>query len=131
MNPYATAQRAYTESSVLTASPERLVVMLYDGAIRFLNQSAAAMREGSKDRARDRMRRAEAIIDELNLSLEMKHGEIPRSLREIYIFCKRSLHTANVGVEPTRIEAVARLLASLRESWDEIAQRAEAERAPA
>ena len=43
MNPYD-AKRAYTESSVLTAPPERLVVMLYDGAIRFLSQAAVAMR---------------------------------------------------------------------------------------
>ena len=39
---YAGANRAYTESSVLTAPPERLVVMLYDGAIRFLKQAAVA-----------------------------------------------------------------------------------------
>ena len=129
MNPYATAQRAYTESSVLTASPERLVVMLYDGAIRFLNQSAAAMREGDRDRSRDKMRRAEAIVDELNIALDMSHGEIPRSLREIYLFSKRTLHTANVHSDPQRIEAVTRLLADLRESWDELASKAEAERA--
>lgn len=128
MTPYATAQRAYTESSVLTASPARLVVMLYDGAIRFLNQSAAAMREGSRDRARDKMRRAEAIIDELNLALDMSHGEIPRNLREIYTFSKRTLHTANVQVTPARIEVVVRLLTELRESWDDVATKADADR---
>ena len=129
MNPYATAQRAYTESSVLTASPERLVVMLYDGAIRFLNQSAAAMREGQRDRSREKMRRAEAIVDELNVCLDMSYGELPQRLREIYMFCKRTLHTANVRAEPAGIEAVTRLLSELRESWDEIAAKADAERA--
>jgi len=129
VNPYATAQRAYTESSVLTASPERLVVMLYDGAIRFLNQSAAAMREGQRDRSREKMRRAEAIVDELNVCLDMSYGEIPQRLREIYMFCKRTLHTANIQANPARIEAVTRLLSELRESWDEIATKAEGERA--
>jgi len=129
VNPYATAQRAYTESSVLTASPERLVVMLYDGAIRFLNQSAAAMREGQRDRSREKMRRAEAIVDELNVCLDMSYGELPQRLREIYMFCKRTLHTANVRAEPAGIEAVTRLLSELRESWDEIAAKADAERA--
>src|SRR5262245_38140470 len=103
--------------------------MLYDGAIRFLNQSAAAMREGQKDRSREKMRRAEAIVDELNLSLDMSYGEIPQRLREIYLFSKRTLHTANVQANPARIEAVAKLLAELRESWDEIASKVEAERA--
>jgi flagellar protein FliS len=86
------------------------------------------MRAGSRDRARDRMRRAEAIVDELNIALDMSHGEIPQSLREIYLFCKRQLHTANVQGEPARVEQVAKLLGDLRESWDEIATQADAKR---
>ena len=58
MNRHASAVRqAYTESSIMTAPPERLVVMLYDGAIRFLMQSAEAMRTGARERSRERMRR--------------------------------------------------------------------------
>ena len=52
MNPYATARQAYTESAVMTASPGQLVVMLYDGAIRFLRQSAEAMRAGDREQSR-------------------------------------------------------------------------------
>jgi len=103
--------------------------MLYDGAIRFLNQSAAALREGERERSREKMRRAEAIVDELNITLDMSHGEIPARLREIYMFCKRTLHTANVKAEPQGVEAVVRLLADLRGAWDELAAKAEAERA--
>jgi flagellar protein FliS len=64
MNPYD-AKRAYTESSILTAPPERLVVMLYDGAIRFLGQAAVAMRADNQRVFLDRVQRAEAIIKEL------------------------------------------------------------------
>ena len=124
MNPYANTG-AYTESAVLTAPPGRLVVMLYDGAVRFLAQSAAAMRVGDRERSRDRMRRTEAILDELLLTLDMSYGEIPLRLRSIYLFCKRELHEANVNVEPDRIDGVARLLADLRESWDTLASRDE------
>ena len=91
MNPYATARQAYAESAILTASPGRLVVMLYDGAIGSLRQSAAAMRAGDRERARARMRKAESIIDELNGSLDMDVGELPDKLRAIYNFCKRLL----------------------------------------
>jgi flagellar protein FliS len=125
MNPYATLKQAYTQSSVLTASREQLVVMLYDGAGRFLRQSAEAMRVGNREQARDRMRRAEAIIDELNYSLDMSYGTVPENLRMIYLFCKRQLVAANLESDPRKIESVTRLLGDLRESWATIAARAE------
>lgn len=122
MNPYTSAHQAYTESSVLTAPPERLVVMLYDGAIRFLNIGAAAMRNGDQVQARDRIRRAEAIIDELNYSLDMTQGDIPQRLRSIYLFCKRHLIQASIQKDPSAIDTVIGLLGELREAWDRIAR---------
>jgi flagellar secretion chaperone FliS len=126
MNPYATVKQAYTESSVLTASREQLVVMLYDGAVRFLRQCAAAQRAGDREMARNRMRRAEDIIDELNYTLDMSYGEIPQNLRLIYLFCKRQLVRANLDSDAERVDAVARLLGSLREAWATLAERAAA-----
>src|SRR4051794_32747548 len=93
--------------------------MLYDGAIRFLGQGAAAMRDGDRERARDRLGRAEAIVDELNVSLDMGHGEIPARLRSIYLFCKRQLVEANCHSDPEKVASVQRLLVPLREAWDE------------
>ena len=121
MNPYASAQQAYTESSVLTAPPEKLVVMLYDGAIRFLNVGAVAMRGGDFVQARERVRRAEAIIDELNYSLDMTQGEIAVRLRSIYIFSKKHLLQANLQRDPEALDTVVKLLGELREAWESIA----------
>ena len=123
MNPYASAQQAYTESSVLTAPPEKLVVMLYDGAIRFLNVGAIAMRGGDFVQARDRVRRAEAIIDELNYSLDMSQGEIAVRLRSIYIFSKKHLLQGNLQRDPEALDTVVKLLGELREAWESIAGR--------
>jgi flagellar protein FliS len=125
MNPYATARQAYAESAILTASPGRLVVMLYDGAIGSLRQSAVAMRAGDRERARARMRKAEAIIDELNGSLDMSVGELPDRLRSIYHFCKRHLIKANVETDPAAIDTVAGLLADLRDGWEQAARASE------
>jgi flagellar secretion chaperone FliS len=125
MNPYASARQAYAESAILTASPGRLVVMLYDGAIGSLRQSAVAMRAGDRERARMRMRKAEAIIDELNGSLDMGVGELPDRLRAIYHFCKRQLITANVAGNAATIDTVAGLLSELRDSWDQAARASE------
>jgi flagellar secretion chaperone FliS len=125
MNPYASARQAYTESTVMTASPEQLVVMLYDGAIRFLRQSAEAMRAGHREHSRQKMGRAEQVIDELNYSLDMSHGDVPQNLRSIYLFAKRQLIRANLDRDPARIDDVSRMLSELRESWMTIAERAE------
>jgi flagellar protein FliS len=124
LNPYANAHQAYTESSVLTAPPEKLVVMLYDGAIRFLNVAAAALRNGDQVQARDRIRKADAILDQLNFSLDMSHGELPARLRSIYLFCKRHLIQANIKKDPVAIETVVGLLSELREAWEKISHTA-------
>jgi flagellar protein FliS len=131
MNPYASAQQAYTESSVMTAPPERLVVMLYDGAIRFLTQGAFALRNGNREVFANRLRRAEAIIDELNVTLDMSQGEVAQHLRAIYAFCKRHLIEANVSSDPERLEQVIALLSPLRDAWQQIASGAAPARATA
>jgi flagellar protein FliS len=116
MNPYARPQ-AYREASVMTASPEQLVVMLYDGAGRFLRQAEGSMVEGSWLQAGEKLSRAEAIIDELLATLDMNAGEIAERLQAIYIFCKTRLIEARIERDPIRIEQVARLLAELRGAW--------------
>jgi flagellar secretion chaperone FliS len=117
MNPYARPQ-AYREASVMTASPEQLVVMLYDGAGRFLRQAETAMNGGGTWlQASEKLSRAEAIIDELLATLDMDAGEIAERLQAIYVFCKTRLIEARLERDPGRVDQVARLLASLREAW--------------
>ena len=126
MTPYATAQQAsaYRDSSVLTAPPERLVVMLYDGAHRFLFQAAHAMRAGDISLMNNRMQRAEAIISELRQTLDHeKGGQIAGRLESIYAFCTRHLLEARLQRDPNKIEQVMKLLAELRDAWDQIAAR--------
>ena len=112
----------YKQASILTAPPGRLVVMLYDGCLRFLFQAAYAMREGDRAASRDRMRRAEAIIDELTVTLDHeKGGEVASRLQGIYAFCRRHLIEASLEQDPSKIEEVSGLLGELREAWAEIA----------
>ena len=119
MNPYARPQ-AYREASVMTASPEQLVVMLYDGAGRFLTQAEGAMLGGTWMTASEKLSRAEAIIDELLATLDMEAGEIAERLQAIYVFCKTRLIEARLERDPGRVDQVARLLSELREAWAHI-----------
>jgi flagellar secretion chaperone FliS len=124
MTPYATAQKAYRDSAILTAPPERLVVMLYDGANRFLLQGAAAMRSGDLTLTNDRLRRAEAIVTELRQTLDMSAGQVAANLESIYSFCQRLLLEARLKQDPEKVEQTAKLLRDLREAWDQVAGQA-------
>lgn len=124
MTPYAQAQQAYRDSAILTAPPERLVVMLYDGANRFLIQGATAMRAGDLTLMNDRLRRAEAIITELRQTLDMSQGQVAANLESIYAFCQRLLLESRLKQEAEKIEQVAKLLSDLRDAWDQAAGKA-------
>jgi flagellar protein FliS len=96
--------------------------MLYDGCLRFLFQAAYAMREGDRAASRDRLHRAEAIIDELTVTLDHdRGGEVASRLQGIYAFCRRHLFEAAAEQDPAKIEKVSELLSELRDAWAEIA----------
>ena len=121
MSAYAPAPNAYRESAVLTATPGQLVVMLYDGAVRFLTQSAIAMRDGRAGLAGEKLRRAEAIIDELLATLDMSVGDIAERLQALYLFFKEHLSAARLEQSADKVEEVARLMRELRSAWGQIA----------
>jgi flagellar protein FliS len=121
MSP-AAAPEAYRQNSVLSAPPERLIVMLYDGAVRFLFQAAVAMREKQIETAHSKLRRAEDIILHLREALDMEQGEIAQRLHAIYQFCLRHLRQARLDQDPAKVEQVRSLLAELREAWAAISE---------
>lgn len=124
MNPYA-SPNAYRESAVMTASPAQLVVMLYDGAARFLKQAEIIAAEGAWGDAGERITRADMILDELLVTLDLEQGgEIASRLQAIYVFCKRLLIEARLERDVARIRSTAAMLADLRESWAELAAQA-------
>ena len=119
----AYSPRAYRENAVLSAPPERLIVMLYDGARRFLHQAAVAMREEQIEGSHLKLRRAEDIIIHLRESLDLEQGEIAARLQSIYIFCQRHLREARLERDPAKVEQVSALLGTLREAWAAVESR--------
>jgi flagellar protein FliS len=118
----ASPTAAYRQQSILTAPPGQLVVMLYDGCLRFLGQAAYALRDGDAGEADARLARAEAIIDELLATLDLEQGgEIASRLQGIYVFCSRHLLDARSERDPEMIDKVAELLGELRDAWAQIA----------
>lgn len=123
MTPDATASRAaYQRAAVLTASQGQLIVMLYDGAFRFLSQASAAMSERKFELAHNKLRRAEMIIGHLQASLDYENGgEIAPGLYRIYAFCTRHLNQARINADRNQIDEVRTLLKTLRDAWAEVA----------
>jgi flagellar protein FliS len=97
-------------------------VMLYDGARRFLNQAAIAMREQQTETAHYKLRRAEDILLHLRETLDMEQGQVAVRLQTIYLFCQRHLRQARIDRDPAKIEQVSGLLTGLREAWATIEQ---------
>jgi flagellar protein FliS len=118
----ASQTAAYKQQSILTATPGQLVVMLYDGCLRFLHQAAFAMREGKTVEAGARLSRAEAIIDELLETLDLEQGGVIASrLQGIYVFCARHLLEARAAGDADMIDKVGELLGELRDAWAQVA----------
>jgi len=122
MTAYAsTSHASYRESAILTAPPEQLVIMLYDGIHRFLLQASTAMREDRPGVAGERLGRAIAIIDELQCTLDMSTGEIAERLSGIYVFSRRHLAEGLCERDPEKLERIDAMLHELRDAWAQAA----------
>ena len=112
--------QAYHHNAVATAAPEQLVVMLFDGALRFSRRAVTAFEAGQLPQATQAIGRVTSIVNELNATLDTEAGgEIARNLRSIYGFVNRHLVEAIQLADPDRVRQAATLLAELREAFAE------------
>lgn len=111
---------AYRTNAIETASPEQLTLMCYDGALRFMRRAAKALDEGDRSDAGYATGRAQAIVNELNITLDMEAGgEIANNLRSIYLFVNRHLSEAMVSGDASKVRESMGLIGDLRGAWSE------------
>ncbi len=119
----------YLRTQIMTASPGRLIVMLYDGAIKRMNDAIEAFNSSEPDRFQDinnHLLAAQNIITELTISLDMeKGGEIAQNCFRIYEFFNDRLIEANTKKHRDPIIQVRDMMKDLREAWDTIVRRQE------
>jgi flagellar protein FliS len=120
--------QSYRKVATQTASAGQLVLMLYEGAIRFSEQALAGF-DHKKDplvfnqTIHNNLQRAQAIIMELNAVLNMpRGGEVAANLRRLYLYLNRRLREANMRKQREPIEEVIMRLRVLRDSWAEMLQ---------
>ncbi|WP_395143392.1 flagellar export chaperone FliS [Armatimonas sp.] len=121
------ARSQYQEMQVQT-TPERLVVMLYDGAIFALERALGAMRQGDIKLQAASITKAEEIICHLMGTLNMSAGPIAYDLDKIYRGCLVSLLTAHTYDDISGVQEVAGALSNLREGWAEAERKLAIER---
>ena len=112
---------AYKQSAVTTSDPGKLIVMLYDGAIRFLTLATDRLDKRDSFGANQNMIKGKSIIAELLASLNLeKGGEIASNLQRLYAYMFNQLVDANVGKDGGRVQHVIELLKELRSGWQSI-----------
>lgn len=118
----ARGAQAYYRTQVQSQSPLELVVMLYDGALRFMNRAADAIERRDLVAKRDAISRSMAILAELQNSLNMDAGgDVARQLDSLYTYMNERMLEANMKGSPDPVRESIRLMTVLRSAWAEIA----------
>jgi flagellar protein FliS len=121
VNGYA---KVSVETGVLAASPIKLIIMLYDGAIAACHNAVGHMQRGEIINKSSMLTKAIMIIESgLRLSLDKRAGgEIALSLDALYDYMGRQLQLANIRNQPELVREVIKLLTELKGAWEEIDQ---------
>jgi len=115
MNAYL---NQYQQNHIYTATPEQLLIMLYDGAIRFTRQAMMAEENGKQVQKLERISKVMAIIVEFSNTLNHDvGGQIAADLDGLYQFMIRELNAARKDDTGDKLKNVERLLVDLRETW--------------
>ena len=125
---YQNAYAAYQKTNVNTASQGRLVVLLYEGAVKHLKAALNLFDENDKIKAANieqfgiHLQKAQAIITELQVSLDMeKGGDIARNLMSLYVYFNEELMDATISHNKQKIEFILNKVDELAEAWRTIA----------
>lgn len=108
----------YQQNAVLTASPKELILMLYNGAIKFCNLSIEAFEQGNVQKQHQYLIKTQDIITELQLSLNPSI-QISSQFDELYKYIKRLLLEANVKKDIEKVLEAKKLIVEFRDIWQE------------
>jgi len=113
------AALAYGARKVETASPAELVLMLYEGAIKFCNIAMGAIEKKDYEKANTNIQKARRIIVELQTTLDHKY-KVAEDFDVIYDYIFKTLVQANIKKDPEILEEALKQLRDLRDAWKEI-----------
>lgn len=115
------AYQSYQKNKYETASPHRLILMLYNGAVQYAMRAQRAIQSGDVKETNQYIQKTQAILYELISSLNEKEGgELARNLKNLYLYIIDRLIQANIKKNPDYIEEVIGHLNELKSAWEQI-----------
>ena len=124
MNTYSNYQDAYKKASVNTLDQNKLIIMLYDGAIKNANFAVQYMESGEIEKVHDSLIKTKNIVTELLATLNMEQGgEIAKNLKSLYSYMFSQLIEANMEKRSEPVLTVVELLKELRGAWLQIREK--------
>jgi len=124
MSTYSNYQNAYKKASVNTLDQNKLIIMLYDGAIKNASFAVQYMESGEIEKVHDSLIRTKNIVTELLATLNMEQGgEIAKNLNSLYSYMFSQLIEANMEKKSEPVLTVIDLLKELRGAWVQIKEK--------
>lgn len=115
----------YRQVQIKTASPGKLILLLYQGAIKSLKMALDLIEKKDFGGKGEAIIKAQDILMELNRALDLKADEIATSLQQIYLYAYRKLVVANLEVDREAIQEIIEILENLYEAWEQAVQQTE------
>ena len=124
------AAEAYKRQQVLTATPEALTLMLYNGALRFMTEGREAIEKKDYEEANNSLQKAQNIITEFRVTLNMEY-EISHQLLPLYNYVYDRLVEANMKSDVKQLDEAKNIITELRDAWAQAMKKARAEKGAA
>ena len=112
------AYAQYNRNKIMTASPQDLTLMLYDGAIKFCNIAIAGVEENDIQKAHNNIMKVQAIIEEFQMTLDFKYP-VANDFNNVYNYIMKRLRDANMTKDKEILEEVSGHLHTMRDTWKE------------
>ncbi|MDI3534655.1 MAG: flagellar secretion chaperone FliS [Thermosediminibacterales bacterium] len=107
----------YKQNQIQTAPQEKLVLMLYDGAIKFITIAIKAIEEKDIETANTNLLRAQDIMTELMSGVNFEAGEVAKNFYTLYEYMHYRLMQANIKKDKNQAEEVLGMVKELRDTW--------------
>lgn len=119
MATYNRAAMQYQKNAVQTASPAKLTLMLYDGAVKFSNMAIEGLHEGDLEKAHQNIIKVQKIIVEFRSTLDMKYP-VAKDFDVVYDYIYRRLVEANMKKDVAIMEEALKYIKEMRDTWKEV-----------